>query len=100
MESSDLRFVNCNDLSIFPNIVYSFYNFQNSQFNKQVDIILYPEDYAEIITDSDGTSSCVAHIRSTDGPHESGTIGSNIVRAVNTHFDSINGKIGFCDSTF
>jgi hypothetical protein len=98
LELSDLKFENCNDLSIFPNIVYSIYNHHNSQFDKQVDIVLYPEDYAEIISESSGESSCVAHIRSTDDQYESGIIGSNIVRAINTHFDSTNGKIGFCDT--
>jgi len=97
--TSDLKFINCNVRSIFPNILYSFYNREiDDLFYKKVDLVLYPEDYVDIAPESDGTSSCFAHIRYSPGSDESRLIGSNIVRAVGTHFDSVNRKIGFCDS--
>jgi hypothetical protein len=94
-----LRFVNCNDLSAFPRILYSFYSDADDEFRLQrkVDIMLYPEDYVDIVSRA-GINYCIAHVRSiSDHPSTAGTIGSNVIRIANTHFDSINEKIGFCD---
>jgi hypothetical protein len=96
--SSGLRFENCDTLSVFPGILYSFYGDVGSLgvHTKQADVILYPEDYVDIVTGSDGISYCNVHITSSRS-NTIGFIGSNILRSVVAHFDSTMGMIGFCD---
>jgi hypothetical protein len=99
--TENLRFADCTDYSIFPKILYSFYNRQEGiyrhRYHRKVDVILYPEDFVDIVTGSDGTSYCNLHIRISAETENYGTIGSNLIRAVPTHLDSANGVIGFCD---
>jgi hypothetical protein len=100
---TNLQFENCRDYSIFPRIMYSFYNVteptvhNQRDLDRQVDFILYPEDFVDIVTGSDGTSYCNVHIRSAGNHVDFGTIGSNLIRAINIHLDSAKRLIGFCD---
>jgi hypothetical protein len=95
---SELRFENCDTLSVFPGILYSFYRPSDTvgSYTKEGEVILYPEDYVDIVTGSDSRSYCNVNIR-TSSSSGIGTIGSNILRSVVAHFDSLREKIGFCD---
>jgi hypothetical protein len=99
--TDNLRFADCTDYSIFPKILYSFYNrpvgIPRHRHHRKVDVILYPEDFVDIVTGSDGTSYCNLHIRISTETGNYGYIGSNIIRATIVHVDTANRVIGFCD---